>query len=568
MLKRYFPVLFFTLLLIALFSVCAFAADGDLQELSVTVDGQTILPASANGGTYFLLPSNADLHAVTLRFGLPEGYALGIGGADVSDGDAIDVAGNAAYDAASGVYILPYTTGSAGGEARTGQLYFMKSETVPAMFVTFADSAYGRAWVDASPGHSNDSGKKTEVRMTMLGADSTVIYNGKLISFKGRGNTTWGSSAKKPYQIKLDKKTDLLASGNSANKNKTWILLANALDKTLFKNAFAFDLSRYLGLTATPEYTFVNLYTDGEYRGLYQLAEKVQINSGRVEIADLEEHNSVTDETAAAAGVNSLGYEYQYNPTAVCDTEDISGGYLLELDSAFYRSENSWFRLSDGNVVVVKSPEFCTREQMEYISAEFNKAYMAAQSDIYGVQSVTELFDLDSLAAIYMVNEYTRNIDYGYSSTWFYLPEEGNATYDHKFYGGPAWDFDTSLGNRTESDYFRTPYGLYQAGRTMFRGSVLRSYAKEKAAAVGSLYGTIFSETPAVNGGLRSLSGYRALIEPAQKMNFTVWPFDDTPNTFALPTYEENYNYVRNFLMTRHGDILPQIAAWETPDLA
>nr|MCR5781410.1 hypothetical protein [Clostridia bacterium] len=47
-----------------------------------------------------------------------------------------------------------------------------------------------------------------------------------------------------------------------------------------------------------------------------------------------------------------------------------------------------------------------------------------------------------------------------------------------------------------------------------------------------------------------------------------VWPFDDTPNTFALPTYEENYNYVRNFLMTRHGDILPQIAAWETPDLA
>ena len=48
------------------------------------------------------------------------------------------------------------------------------------------------------------------------------------MSMKGRGNTTWGLP-KKPYQIKLDSKQDILGMG----KAKKWVLLANYGDRSL-----------------------------------------------------------------------------------------------------------------------------------------------------------------------------------------------------------------------------------------------------------------------------------------------------------------------------------------------
>lgn len=564
--KHLFLTLLAAVLLFAALCLCAFADDAALNGAYVTVDGQTILASSAKGEQWFFLPSHADLHAVPLSFSVPEGAVVTAGETAVRSGDPVDVAANA-DSGADGVYTLSYTVTPAGGSPQTGRFCFMRSENIGAMFLTVADPAFGRAWVESSPDHKNDAGDHTDVHMKMQAADATVVYDGKLTSLKGRGNSSWTTSVKKPYQIKLDKKTDLLSSGDKANKNKTWVLLSNALDKTQFKNAFGLDLARYLGLTESPEYAYVNLYFDGEYRGLYQLAEKVQINTGRIEIADLEEHNDVTDETAAAQGTNRLGLAYQYNPTAVCDTDDISGGYLLELDNAYYRNENSWFQLYDGSFVAVKSPECCTREQMEYISVRFNEAVKAAQTDVCGTQSALELFDLDSLAALFMVNDYMKNIDFGFSSTFFFLPEEGNETYAHKFYAGPAWDFDTSLGNR-ETDFWRDPKGVYREDLTIFQGSLIRAYIKEKASAVDGLYDTVFSGTPAEQGCVRSFSGYRAMLEPALRMNFTLWPFDNTANTFAEPDYEGNYTYARNFLQARHADIFPRIAAWQTPAMA
>ena len=564
--KRLVYVLFGLFICLALFVLPAAAGDAGLNDLAAVVGGEHILPVTSGGRTYLLLPSHTDLRQLQLEFTLPESTAAFAADVPLVSGETIDATDCAVYDAQTGECALTYRIANADETLHQGCIYIMKSEQVSSMFIHIADPAYNRTWVDSSPNHSNDAGANTDVSMQMLTSGADVVYNGSLTSFKGRGNTTWGSSSKKPYQIKLNKKTDLLSTGDKANKNKTWILLANALDKTMIKTALALDLSRGLGLRETPEYTYVNLYVDGEYRGLYQLTEKVQINDGRVEVAELEAHNTVTDKNAKASGQNSLGLSYSYNPTAVCDTDDISGGYLLELDSAFYGSENSWFRLFDGNTVVVKSPEYCTKEQIEYISVRFNNAIKAAKENTANGVPVTDLMDLDSLASLYIVNEYLKNIDFGYSSTYFFLPEAGNETYAHKFYSGPAWDFDTSLGNRTELPEWSQPTGFHHAGRTQYQGSLVRSVIKAKAAVIDSYYSVLFSETPAQSGCVKSLSAYRAAIESAQKMNYKIWQFNDTGNTHALPSYEENYTFVRSFLQTRHADILPQISAWRTPD--
>ena len=76
----------------------------------------------------------------------------------------------------------------------------------------------------------------------VYGGGGSLLYDGP-VSIKGRGNTTW-KLPKKPYKIKLAKKTDLFGFG----KNKHWVLLANYQDESLMRNKVAYDLSKKLGL--------------------------------------------------------------------------------------------------------------------------------------------------------------------------------------------------------------------------------------------------------------------------------------------------------------------------------
>lgn len=542
-----------------------------MKNISVEVLGQKILASEINAENYVFLPSSADFSAVTFNFKANENAVTfiydGSYKAEIKSGEALNVK-NGIYNETTNSYDVTVRSVIKDETALTidyceATVKFMKAEKTASMYITAENPAYSRAWLDAT---KQDAAVYTNYTMAMIEEDSSITYNGKLTQIKGRGNSTW-LRPKKPYQIKLDKKTDLLGTGDKANKNKTWILLANAIDKTMIKNAFSFDLARYLGLSETPEWKFVDLYFDGEYRGTYLLCEKVQINDGRVEINDLESSTTVTDETAKASGKNKYGCEYQYNPTAVCTADDITGGYLLEADNAFYKSENSWFKTKAGYVIVIKSPECATKEQVEYISEFFQEMENAAESGKYNGKLLEDYADIDSFASSYILNEYTLNCDYFASSTYFFLPEQGNAKREHKIYASPAWDFDTSMGNRIEVEWMRDPTVIKMSNIVYFKSSVMKSAIGKKAEEINSLYSLIFSEEPVYDAEkkLGSFSSYKDLIYSSIKMNFTLWPCDNTENAFAFPTYEENYEYTRNFLMKRHNSIIPKIIKWGDP---
>ncbi len=67
------------------------------------------------------------------------------------------------------------------------------------------------------------------------------------MDIRGRGNTSWDAD-KKPYKIKLDKKTDIFGLG----KNKHWVLLANAYDPTLIRDRITAWLGNEIGFEFTP----------------------------------------------------------------------------------------------------------------------------------------------------------------------------------------------------------------------------------------------------------------------------------------------------------------------------
>ncbi len=528
------------------------AAEGGATEL--------VLSSQTDGTSYLLLPSCADLSALTLRF--PERYGQNV--AVSLDGITFSAAGpevtldvSGVPEGEDGARAIAFRAPGVAGER---EIRVMVSSGVRSLYLTSEDPVNeGRRFVEASPDHS----AKAKGSMRLVNEDGSLVYDGALTQIKGRGNSTWGLMDKKPYQIKLDEKVDLLESGNEDNENKTWVLLANAADATLIHNTVASEFAQGIGLSTAPECAPVDLYYDGEYRGSYLLSEKAEINDGRVDIHKLEDDNEEANpdvdlgELPVAQGANGYGYAFQY-VEGMADPEDITGGYLVELDSAYSYAERCWFQTSAGTFVV-KEPENLSYAQMTYISEYVQRAMDATDPErTPPAGEVADYVDVTSFSQVYMVNQLAKNIDWHVSSAYFYLPAEGDAQkrgLDHVLYAGPVWDFDTAFGIRAEGEdaaewrdpeghlfldthrvwYARCPEVVEEVGR------LAAEHADELAAALGS-----------PSGGAASVEGLAGEVSASQDMDEVVWGFTQLENCVPpLATYEENVEYLRGWIAAR-----------------
>jgi spore coat protein CotH len=265
--------------------------------------------------------------------------------------------------------------------------------------VKFSDNGIAALYINTS-GTAIDS-KDTYVTgsIKIVSNFKDVVFEGKT-EIKGRGNSTWWM-AKKPYRIKLDKKSSIL--GMSESKN--WVLLANYADKSLIRNELAFVASRSSGLTFTVNSRFVEVYLNGIYNGSYLLTEQVKEGKNQV---DVEE-----------------------------------GGYLLEQDG-FAEGEPVYFKTQHGMLITIKYPdEKITQVQRDYITdhvQKFENALFAANF-IDQTAGYRKYFDVDSYVNYYIVNEVMGNPD-AFWSTYLY-----KKAIDDKIYTGPVWDFDIALNN-------------------------------------------------------------------------------------------------------------------------
>ena len=359
-------ILFFCL------ALYAFASENDTVRLKAS-DSDTVVTIKAieqNGVSHLFLPAGTTPEALTF-----------------SEGDSIS----------------NYETMT---DENIGSLHFFSDDPVN-MGMDYINGSYDHS--TAAPG-----------RVILMDEDLNVEYEGAVDAIKGRGNRTWRTN-KKPYQIKLSEKANLLDPGDDSQKAKKWILLANAFDNTLIRNQIAYSMAKELGLGSSPEGRQVDLYYDGEYCGVYYLCEKVEIGKGRVEINDLDK-----------------------------DPEGITGGYLMELDNAYYDNEEcNYFKAPPAGAIVIKSPEEPSEAQFDYISGFVGKAMAVISSegkDEEGRFVLFDYFDRESLLKYFLVMSWINNEDAFYSSTYLYKPED-----EEKLYFGPVWDCDYSMGTRSSS---------------------------------------------------------------------------------------------------------------------
>lgn len=519
---------------------------------------------TVNEKHYLFLPSGVSPASVPLYFECstaPDSVCLLANGSSygISSGQSVQLSKLFGEKSEYTVTLLA----KAGGRDFSIELTIVPTGKIGSMFLVSDDPVHhGRAWVEASPDKSN----KATGSMFMQGADGSVVYNGTLKQIKGRGNSTWLAD-KKPYQIKLDKKTDLLQTGNDENKAKTWVLLTDAVDPTLLRNNIVYDLSVAAGLQPGIQCEPVNLFYDGEYRGAYLLCEKVEINSGRVDIADLEAENEaanpgITDYaslTVSTAKTNN-GVLYTYC-SGMSSPADLTGGYLLEMDTALRATQEvCYFVTKNNNYVVVKSPEYCSKEEMNYIASYYQEfedtLYNKGKNPANG-KLITEYATMESLANCYLVNELTKNPD-GYRTS-SYLYKDANSDI---MTVGPIWDYDLSFGlsfgNYIESaqrtDGMFTIYS--HIGRALyeipeFRQAVHDIYLERFA----PLLSDVLIAGSREAAPMQSFAAYKAEISEAAYANGIVW-------NISAAVREANYNALLSYISARNSWLSSTFSKW------
>lgn len=406
-----------------------------------------VLPAfAAESGAFTVLISEADDAYVTLwtgklgtdylflPTGTPESVRVRFSGKATLDGKALTSGGAAGLT--SGTHSLIRN-----GVPRL--LVVMRSENIPALFISTESGSMDALNADKSHKESGSITVFEEGKVTLSGS--------ALKSVKGRGNSTW-TYDKKPYNIKFDKKTSLLGMP----KAKKWTLLANYLDMTAAKNKTAMDLGLALGNEFTSESVCADIYFNGEYYGNYTVCESVEVGENRVEITNLADLNEKANpdvpdiEALPAGGVGGNQAPGTMHWTEIPkDPEDISGGYLLELEFPFrFDGDPSGFVSPLGQCVVVKEPEYASEAQVRYISAFYSEIEEAVYSPT-GYNSLgkyyTEYFDMPSLLRTFLLYDLVKDKDAGESSCFFYK-EAGSDL----LFAGPLWDFDRTFGRDEE----------------------------------------------------------------------------------------------------------------------
>ncbi|MCD7774151.1 MAG: CotH kinase family protein, partial [Clostridiales bacterium] len=549
--KKLFMTFAAAVIMSVLLALTAFAAETDIYDsLSFQAnasDTNTVIYTQTidDGSRYLFLPSSASLTELTLYYENAEEvtFSTSVGSVAVVSGEAFDL--TALFDGTADEYTVTVT---ADGEA--SELTIMKSSNLRAMYLVSDDPVNkGREYVDAVKGNKGSG------LISLLSVDGKVDYSNTLTEIKGRGNSTFTDFDKKPYQIKIGKKADLI-NDDSSEKSKKWVLLANAAETTLLHNAITFDLANALGMAYVPHYEFIDLYYDGEYRGNYLLTEKTEIDDGRIEIQDtdglIEDLNAGTDayenptvvtKTTASGGEknaaeNSAG-SYRYVEGLV-EPELTEGtthhAYLLEIEfNNRYPDELTGFVTERGQTIVTGNPEYLTKETGAYISSLWQEFEDAVYSeDGYNKETgkyYYEYCDLDSLVNLYLVNEIAKNFDGYLSSTYFYLPEDSDI-----FYAGPVWDYDNAYGTSqgmltnvysNPENFLTLERVLGSTTRTRYLIGGLReieSFRDAVQAALDSETGVAYNAVQELLGEDGTIRQLEALIYDSQKMNYVLWP--------------------------------------------
>lgn len=367
--------------------------------------------------------------------------------------------------------------------------------------------------------------------LSISGASGVVLPTTPM-TIEGRGNSTWYYSfleypnRKLPYKFEFANRVDVLGMGPS----KRWVLLANRFDKSLMKNMLAFDLAQGLSFAFTNRYRLVELYLNGDYKGLYLITDQLEV-----------------DETLRVrTGTTS-------------PTSDTEPGFLLEWDNKITTEPTTvgvdYFWLAGiGQPLAFKGPKVkelnavpgnAARAYIISYMTQASAALLDCKTGTPGQDRHKDYVEVTSFYDYFIVNELTKNTDAArYSSIYMNKPK------GQKLSMGPVWDFDIAFG---WLDGVRSPTEWYIRDQNPWLKALIRDNA-EFAAGLRARWNN-------VKAGVRvrlidGIDAYEVQLQEAADRNHARW--GELSAHIVIWTGEQQYPVVSN----SYADVVAYLRGW------
>lgn len=328
-------------------------------------------------------------------------------------------------------------------------------------------------------------------------------------AIKYRGASSYSKFDKKQFRIRFckeDSGKDVSVSLAGMGANSEWVLNGPYLDKTLMRNKLVYDLARELNGWA-PDSRFVELFEDGNYKGIYLAVEPVTNGESRLR---LSKFSLLSGQTAYIVNRDRIGTE-----STELETYGKIYGYT---NNALYYSYPS-----EKNI---------TQQQLAYITGDVS----AFEEALYGENfrdpnlGYAAYIDMDNWVDYFIINEFAMNYDAGNLSTYAYKELTGKLQL-------AVWDFNNGFDNyqwySLDGTGFRTIENSW-----MNRICQDRNFIDQVVSRYHELRKTTLSEAHIQE----LITSYREELGDAVDRNFKVWGYSFQEDLLAEDGSETSRN--------------------------
>lgn len=343
-----------------------------------------------------------------------------------------------------------------------------------------------------------------EGHIVSLDYQGNIQYDGKMKEISGHGNA-WEFYDKRAYDIKLNGKATL-AGIDGGNQ---WKLLHLWNDGDKIHSKLAFDIAQILGANYTPDATWVNVYLNGEYHGMYLLTTAVRDKD-------------------------------------VFNTKDV---LFLEKDLEDRYTLEEHVVSEEGNGFVIHRPKEVTEGEKEKIG----QIVQEVEDSIADGNLQQELIDVDSFATQFLVDEITLNSDGFETSSYLYQTADGTP-----FCAGPAWDYDGAFG-----EYLHTGENHVNPGQSVLDGEPTELTWYQKLYDSPEFLKSVIEKYEAAMPQLRELYEenidlYAQYVATAVRNDDIRWNgYNETlPRTGNYQIWENDVRYLKYFCITRYNALM------------
>ena len=373
-----------------------------------------------------------------------------------------------------------------------------------------------------------DTYERAELSMNHVNPDLTRTYQAQ-IHVRGANSRSY---PKLSYKIRLNDRYNLIDIMKVGRGNRHYVLIAMWNDYALMRNPMGFELMSQLGgVPFSPNYTYVEVYFDDVYAGVYLLVEQIRVDENRVNIDDRKRGDTNSFLVASAPGRElQLTYSSGYD-----------GGYYGVRDESTFGSMR------------VRS-EVHNQQQLNFTQDTLNEAW----NSIPDKALAEKRFDIASLVDVYIAAEIMKGLDIAWNNHFWMHYDESTG----KVYFTTLWDLKFGGGNHSGHNGFWANYeGLGMIAAQGQWGQYNRWFIElMKQIWFRELVQERFAEIDDVLDSIVPfLYATHELHRVSFERNFVRWSAGNigTDSNFtprpvvALRSHEENVNYLVNWMENR-----------------